>query len=252
MISPALTHIIRGTEPIWMMVFSYIMLNKKSTLYEMVCVTLMILGIISIAISGNEEKKPEANERFMKGIFTTLAANFAIALRNCGSKNYTLLTSKELYYPEVCMVSFLWIFFPTLLKHIFDPTSVFESYNISIYLGSATVFHVIYSSMSFYVLSFMDPTSHSVVKLVSRTVAVLSLTFVFGIEDSSFPMMFGILLCIIGGFFYSSSTSFDKMKNGNYWKMFSIIVLLAGCTLGGLYIFTLRNDTVFFLILIQI
>ena len=149
MISPTLTHIIRGTEPIWMMVFSYIMLNKKSTLYEMVCVTLMILGIISIAISGNEEKKPEANERFMKGIFTTLAANFAIALRNCGSKNYTLLTSKELYYPEVCMVSFLWIFFPTLLKHIFDPTSVFESYNISIYLGSATVFHVIYSSMSF-------------------------------------------------------------------------------------------------------
>ena len=121
----------------------------------MVCVTLMILGIISIAISGNKENKQETNELFIKGIFTTLAANLAIALRNCGSKNYTLLTSKELYYPEVCMVSFQWIFFPTLLQFVFDLNSVFENYDVSIYYGSAIIFHVIYSSMSFYVLSFM-------------------------------------------------------------------------------------------------
>ena len=244
MISPALTHIVRGTEPIWMMVFSYALLKKKSTLYEMVCVTLMILGIISIAISGNEEKKQNTNELFIKGILTTLAANFAIALRNCGSKNYTSLTSNELYYPEVCAVSFLWIVVPTLLHPMFDSSFLFENYNISPYLGSATVFHVIYSSMSFYVLSFMDPTAHSVVKLVSRTVAVLSLTFVFGIEDTSFPMLFGIVLCIVGGFSYSSSKTFDKMNNGNYWKMFTIMVLLTGSSLGGLYMFTMQKDTV--------
>ena len=242
MISPALTHIIRGTEPIWMMIFSYIMLKKKSTLYEMYCVTLMILGIISIATNGNEEKKLNTNELFLKGILTTLAANVAIALRNCGSKNYTSLTSKELYYPEVCAVSFLWMLFPTMLQVMFDSSIVFKNYNISPYLGSATVFHVIYSYMSFYVLSFMEPTSHSVVKLVSRTIAVLSLTFVFGIEDTNFPMLFGIILCIVGGFFYSYSSVFEKMHNRYNWKMFLVMVLLTGSSLGGLNISTLRND----------
>ena len=97
--------------------------------------------------------------------------------------------------------------------------------------------------MSFYVLSFMDPTSHSVVKLISRTVAVLSLTFVFGIEDTSFPMLFGIVLCIVGGFSYSSSKTFDKINNRNYWKISIIRVLLTGSCLGGLCISTLQNDT---------
>ena len=204
LITPALTHIIRGTEPIWMIIFSYLLLGRRVSLAASISVVLMTVGVISIAKGGTHEKYEE-HKNFIRGILITIAANFAITVRNCGSKIYSLLTLKELHYPEVCAYSLIWVIIPTLIQHfVADKTC-----QVSIYIFIATIFHVAYSSMSFYVLSFMEPTSHSIIKLVSRTVAVLSLTVFYGVEVyASKTMMFGVSLCIIGGIFYSPSATY--------------------------------------------
>ena len=111
-ITPALTHIIRGMEPIWAMVISYMMLQKRSSFYEVISTILMILGVISIAGGGTQEKYNN-NQLFIGGIMTTTFANFIIALRNCGSKKYSLLTSKELHYATVSTFSIVWIIIPS-------------------------------------------------------------------------------------------------------------------------------------------
>ena len=222
MITPALTHVIRGTEPIWMMLFSYLMLQQRSSLYEMISITLMILGIVSIANGGTHEKY-KMYHTFIRGIMTTTIANVGIALRNCGSKKYLILTSKVLHYPEICVYSLGWIILLALSQYLVDGSTG----KVSVHVLIATLFHVVYSSMSFYVLSFMKPTSHSIVKLVSRTIAVLSLTFAYGIEEPSQGLMFGIFMCIIGGFFYSSSNTYGKMENGTIPKMLTITFLIS-------------------------
>lgn len=204
MITPALTHIIRGTEPILIIWVSYLMLEKKSSAYEVISVILMILGIISIAV--NQVNKQDGNGLVVfKGVLTTIAANFAIAIRNCGFKKFLLLAKRKLYYPEVCTYSLGFLVIPAITHYIFN-----LNHNLSIDTIKASVFHVGYSSMSFYVLSLINQTSHSVLKLLSRAVVVMSLTLVYGFEELNKMMLFGICFCVFGACLYSSSAKFEK------------------------------------------
>ena len=235
MITPALTHVIRGTEPIWTMVISYVMLQKRSSFYEVISITLMILGVMSIA--GGDAGQIQQHSTFIEGIMITIFANVIIAIRNCGSKRYSLLTSKELHYPTVCAYSFAWIIIPSSIQTFLHPTNT-----ISIYFLIAAVFHVLYSTMSFYILSLMEPTSHSIIKLISRTVAVLSLTYVYGIEEPTIPMVFGIFLCIVGACFYYCSTANINMKNGVLIKTVILTLLIACFNLTCLYTYTSQSN----------
>ena len=93
--------------------------------------------------------------------------------------------------------------------------------------------------MSFYVLSLMEPTTHSIIKLVSRAVAVLSLTLVYGIEESNSFMVFGIFLCVSGAcFYYYCSTANIDMKTGFFIKAFVITVLMTCAFVTGVYMYT--------------
>ena len=216
-ITPALTHIIRGTEPIWIMGLSYMMLQNKSSVGEGISVILMILGLILIAVS--QAQIHEANNTlFIKGIITTVVANFAIALRNCAYKKYSLLSSRTLYYPKMCTIALGFVVIPAIILS--------KGEKISMYIFPASFFHVVYSSMSFYVLSFMNPTSHSMVKLVSRTVVVLSLSLVYGYEKSGWTMIFGTLFCLLGGFFYSSPNTYEKFIKKQMLIILSMTILI--------------------------
>ena len=201
MITPALTHIIRGTEPILIILVSYLILEKKSSAYEVISVILMILGIISIAV--NQVNKQDGNGLFVfKGVLTTIAANFAVAIRNCGFKKFLLLAKRKLHYPEVCTYSLGFLVIPAITHYIFN-----LKHNLSIDTIKASLFHVGYSSMSFYVLSLINQTSHSVLKLLSRAVVVMSLTLVYGIEKLNEMMLLGIFFCVFGACLYSSSAT---------------------------------------------
>ena len=226
MITPALTHITRGTEPIWMMTFSYLILQKEVSLFQVMSVVLMIIGVASIGYGGNVEES-KSHDAVFKGIATTLAANVAISIRNCASKMYTQVTSKHLSYPEVCTYSFGIMALPCIAQYL-----LFERKGGSIYLLIASVFHVLYSTMSFFVLSFVEPASHSVIKLFSRTVVVISLTFAYGIEALDQHIIFGISMCISGALLYSLLTSDSQgfmqlMRKTNIKKVFLFIAFVS-------------------------
>ena len=154
----------------------------------------MILGVCSIVLGGNDEVGTD-QAMFIKGVAIVLVANVAIAVRNCASKKYTEASGHKLTYPEVCTYSLLFVSGPFLFKL----PSLQQSDTLSLYyLLTASVFHVMYSGMSFYVLSFVEPSSHSIIKLLSRSVIVTSLTVIFGMKEFSIQLAIGIMFCIIG------------------------------------------------------
>ena len=115
MISPGLTQILRGTEPIWMMVCSYLLLQITTSIQQIISASVMILGVCSIVLGGNDEVGTD-QAMFIKGVAIVLVANVAIAVKKCASKKYTEVSGYKLTYPEVCSYSLLIVVGPFLFN----------------------------------------------------------------------------------------------------------------------------------------
>ena len=100
-----------------------------------------------------------------------------------------------------------------------------------------------YSSMSFYVLSFVEPSSHSIIKLLSRSVIVTSLTVIFGMKEFSIQLAIGIMFCIIGALLYALSISnitfricLPKLRNKK--RLFVVASILSRGIVAGMVVYT--------------
>lgn len=216
LVAPALTHIVRSIEPLLMSLLSYWILNRSTSPLQMLSMLPMIIGIIVIATGGKSDNFIESNT-LLEGLSVALLANIAMSLRNCGTKKYSILTQQRLDYPQVCSISLKYIFVPSIAQVLFD-----SSFTGTWQLLIASSFHVGYSSMSFYVLSLTDPLTHSIIKFVSRAVAVISLGIVFGVQLNH-QMLIGVFLCVTGALLYT--ISLQKQLSKGVWYALALMIL---------------------------
>ena len=140
MITPAITQIVRAFEPLLTSVLIYFILNEKSSCPQLLSIFAMMIGIVFIAIGKNTLSVNEYSN-FLQGIIIAFCANGVMCFRNCGTKKYTILTKRQLDYPEVCSYSVR-----LLVVLIFIQISLFGWHyeSPSTYLGIASLFHVGY------------------------------------------------------------------------------------------------------------
>lgn len=205
LVSPALPHVVRSTEPIFLSGLSYFLLNKKTTAFQFVSLLPMIAGIVFIS-TGHGKHVEEEKNTFVSAILLSLVATIFMALRNCATKKHTQVTTLGVEYPQICEESLKFMAPALILEMLLDwCTLPYLRIELTRYLPIAVFFHVAYSSLSFYVLSLTDPLSHSVIKISSRAFSSMMLGLLFGIQLQR-QMVFGVFLCATGAWMYAISS----------------------------------------------
>ena len=208
--SVSLTYMIKSSEPLFVILLSYYILEQKYNFKVIITILPISIGVSLTAFG-------EINFSNF-GILCIFMANLASASRNIYYKKYfieqliKLNKNEEIksfyLYLDVCLYSFILIL-PIYFLDYYNNNLIILNFNnfnykILIYLLIATLSNFLYNLFSFKVLTnkTMSAITHSIINIVKRLVIVFSSIFYF-LNVITKIQYIGMLIADLGVLSYS-------------------------------------------------
>ena len=182
----AVAQTIKAVEPLFVLVLSWVFMSKRLptnlALTELCAVLLLCCGVVLLVKPPSDEGPSQGDAAFANAVWLGLASNLlnglrAILFKVASSKSTVgamavshtmnvasvLLSIPPFFFYSICS--------PSLVSHTLSGAGMSLSpFVLLSFVAGACLF--IYNQASFWVLSFIAPTSHSVLKALKRPVIV--------------------------------------------------------------------------------
>jgi len=237
--SVAFTYMIKASEPVFVLVLSYLVLGQKFS-WRIVLTLIPICVGVSLTIVG------EIRFSFY-GFVSIFVANLSTASRNvffkssegsnANDSNCNKHSSVLESYLKMCFSSFLLFLIIFLCHVLINPSTLnlfklheIDSILFNLFVSSFSNF--LYNLFSFKVLSNITPISHSVLNIMKRVLTVMS-SFIYFSNQISQIQVYGMLFSDFGVFLYS----YFKLRDQKRTRVVSKTILYSLEKLIGFLVF---------------
>lgn len=117
---------------------------------------------------------------WLLGLILVVFSNICMAWRSILLKMHNVTATTKLNYSDLCIYGPLFLIPLTLFIHVTEPlklTNVLGFNNLV-----AGVFHFVYLEASFFCINFISPLHHSLAKVISKIIIVISTSIILGYE----------------------------------------------------------------------